>query len=93
MYGYLQYILFVSIVVSTNYPRKINTNQAALLVVSSSAEDTVILMKQGRVTERVTEKEKKILELLLEDPAYTDTAFLISAKPELYIITSSGVAA
>lgn len=49
-----------------------------------------------KVTERVTEKEKKekkILELLLEDPAYTDTAFLISAKPELYIITSSGVAA
>ena len=53
--------------VSTNYPRKINTNQAAFWVVSSSAEDTVILMKQGRVTE----KEKKILELLLEDPAYT----------------------
>ena len=40
----------------------------------TAPEDRIVRTFYGRVTDRVTDDEKRILTLLLEDPAYTYTS-------------------
>lgn len=49
-------------------------NPGDIMIKFTAPEDRIVRTFYGRVTDRVTDDEKRILTLLLEDPAYTYTS-------------------